>query len=99
VNFRLQSMLRRFGVPVVSGETRTLGMFDATAGAEPISDERGMHFAPMQVETPSVLVEWSKVSGLKTRAPINVDGRAYTVRAITREDDGAVARIWLLEAA
>lgn len=99
MNFRIQAMLRRFGVPVVYGNTSTLGLFDATAQAEPISDERGMHFAPMQVDAPSVLVEAAKLPGVKTRDAITVDGRAYTVRSISREDDGALSRLWLMEAA
>lgn len=99
MNYRVQAMFRRFGVPVVFGDTHTTGLFDATAQAEPISDERGPHFAPMQVETPSVLVETAKLPAVRTRDAITVDGRAYTVRSISREDDGALSRLWLLEAA
>lgn len=90
-------MLRRFGVPVVVGTTSTLGLFDATAGPEQIGDDRGHRFAQMQVETPSVLVETGKLPGLKIRDELQVDGRAYTVRYPSREEDGAMTRIWLLE--
>lgn len=89
-------MLRRFGVPVISGETRTVGLFDATASSDQIT---GGDYASMQVETPSVLVETAKLSGLKVRDHLQVDGREYQVRSIVREDDGAITRIWLLEAA
>lgn len=95
MNHRIQAMIRRFGVSVIAGETWTLGLFDATAQAENIT---GGDYAAMQVDAPSVLVESAKLPGLKVRDPITVDGRPYLVRSILREDDGAITRLWLLEA-
>lgn len=96
MNYRIQAMIRRLGVPVSVGSVSTLGLFDETCDAEVLT---GNDYAEMQVGTPSVLIETGKVPGLGVRDAITVDGRSYIVRSLTKELDGKVTRAFLMESA
>lgn len=78
-----------FGVPVAFGGYSTKALFDK---AGTVQDLGGL---PITVQEDSILYATDALPGLKKDSAITVDSTAYTVRNVTKQDDGKVSRATL----
>lgn len=78
-----------FGVPVSFGSLTTKALFDK---AGTVQDLGGL---PITVQEDSILFATVALPGLKKDSSLTVDGTAYTVRNVQRQDDGKVSRATL----
>lgn len=85
-----QTLARRIGVPVVVGSLTTRGLYSASTKAESLTSK---DYAPELVGSPSILLE--TVEGLGLDDALTVNGKAWVVRDLLVESDGALTRYFL----
>lgn len=90
----IEPMLKKFGVPVT---TTYLGADYSTFGiVDESDDEQALTESGALIgRTFSVLVKTGALPGIVELGLLSVDGVAYTIVAVRRQDDGLVTRVFL----